>query len=735
MGRNPRGIHYDNKTIALDPPMKTVLCLSLLLIANVSGYSQWVLTDGPYGIEPTSMVGAGRHLFASTAQGLFHSSDGGAAWNAADPETPPGDGPIAWQRGHLFVSRASGIWTSADSGSTWALIPGGRGALLTAVGDTLFVARSNALTRTTNMGITWDTIQFSQPHPVRLMTSSGRRIYALSGFGLLASSSDAGMTWTVSDTLFPRFSMKIAARDSIVLVASGRGLFRSGDAGLSAARFSGFLPADSSVSSVGFCGSLAFAWVGNSFYRSDDAGLNWTRLNIEFDTPLPSSIYTTPGKLNLFYGDSDSIYAGTATGIYRTGDKGIHWMWRSYQLGRINPLLVAAPWATVDRPDLFVSSNVGRLFRSLDAGRHWQAADTGISRGSVNWMVRKGDTLFVATDAGRIFRSVNGGSQWTRSETGLLDTMNAPYLATDGRMIYIGGGNNEGCYRSSDGGDSWARVDTGGSLGWIFTMTTIGDQVVAGTLLYEVLYSTDHGVTWQRSNWTDPGNGQGRWALAYVTTGNRIFASSCTGSQADGLIQVSSDSGAHWSPVVPGEGYFGFISGIVWQGGSLYCAASGTTDKERFVGRSDDSGATWVHFPIASEPNATGTRLGNLASDGNHLFVGSSEGLWSRPLSELVTSLGPTVVPRQPTCFSLDQNYPNPFNPKTGVRFEVLGASNVKLVVYDLLGREVAVLVNERKAPGSYEATFDGSGLASGVYIYRMTAGSFVQTRTMVLLK
>jgi len=59
----------------------------------------------------------------------------------------------------------------------------------------------------------------------------------------------------------------------------------------------------------------------------------------------------------------------------------------------------------------------------------------------------------------------------------------------------------------------------------------------------------------------------------------------------------------------------------------------------------------------------------------------------------------------------------------------------VKLAVYDLLGKEVATLVNERKAPGSYEVTFDGGRLASGVYFYRLTAGSFVQTRAMLLLK
>jgi gluconolactonase len=96
-----------------------------------------------------------------------------------------------------------------------------------------------------------------------------------------------------------------------------------------------------------------------------------------------------------------------------------------------------------------------------------------------------------------------------------------------------------------------------------------------------------------------------------------------------------------------------------------------------------------------------------------------------------------------PEHFELQGNYPNPFNPSTGIRFQVPGVSDVKVTVFDMLGREVAVLVNEKKAPGSYEVRFDGSGLASGFYFYRLTArqtdggqaGSYVRTRKMVLVK
>ncbi len=85
--------------------------------------------------------------------------------------------------------------------------------------------------------------------------------------------------------------------------------------------------------------------------------------------------------------------------------------------------------------------------------------------------------------------------------------------------------------------------------------------------------------------------------------------------------------------------------------------------------------------------------------------------------------------------FMLEQNYPNPFNPRTVVSSQLSVASNVKLVVYDVVGRPVAVLFEGKRAAGNYQDSFDGSRLASGVYIYRLTAGPFVQSRTMVLVR
>jgi hypothetical protein len=85
--------------------------------------------------------------------------------------------------------------------------------------------------------------------------------------------------------------------------------------------------------------------------------------------------------------------------------------------------------------------------------------------------------------------------------------------------------------------------------------------------------------------------------------------------------------------------------------------------------------------------------------------------------------------------FSLSQNYPNPFNPSTVISYQLPVIGFVTLKVYDILGREIATLVNEEKPAGEYEVEFDGSALTSGIYFYQLKAGSYVETRKMVLLK
>jgi uncharacterized lipoprotein YddW (UPF0748 family) len=139
-------------------------------------------------------------------------------------------------------------------------------------------------------------------------------------------------------------------------------------------------------------------------------------------------------------------------------------------------------------------------------------------------------------------------------------------------------------------------------------------------------------------------------------------------------------------------------------------------------------------------PDTTVTK-GGLASYRNHYWHvrginGAGSGAWSTTFGfRTVQVVSVETGPELPTEYQLSQNYPNPFNPTTAISFQLPAASKTRIVVYDLLGREVAVLVDDFMPTGSYTITWNAGSVASGVYLCRMTAGGFAATRRMVLLR
>jgi hypothetical protein len=117
----------------------------------------------------------------------------------------------------------------------------------------------------------------------------------------------------------------------------------------------------------------------------------------------------------------------------------------------------------------------------------------------------------------------------------------------------------------------------------------------------------------------------------------------------------------------------------------------------------------------------------------DEIHTNNNKGWAVFPLSTLPDAISDITV--LPVKFSLLQNYPNPFNPTTTIKFQLPEARDVKLVVYDVLGRQVIILVDGRQTAGSHDVKFDASGLSSGVYFYRLTAGDFVKTRKSLLIR
>jgi polyhydroxybutyrate depolymerase len=161
---------------------------------------------------------------------------------------------------------------------------------------------------------------------------------------------------------------------------------------------------------------------------------------------------------------------------------------------------------------------------------------------------------------------------------------------------------------------------------------------------------------------------------------------------------------------------------------------------ERHVYDGGDNGVNVEHLKVIGGMH---TWPGSIAGDpGTNYDIDASEEIWAflsrYDINGLIggtTGIEPGNISQIPATFLLSQNYPNPFNPTTVISYSIPELSNVKLAVYDILGREVAILVNDQLSPGNYQVEFIADELSSGVYLYRLDAGNFTQINKMLLLK
>ncbi len=146
---------------------------------------------------------------------------------------------------------------------------------------------------------------------------------------------------------------------------------------------------------------------------------------------------------------------------------------------------------------------------------------------------------------------------------------------------------------------------------------------------------------------------------------------------------------------------------------------------------------TAIHFQNVNIKVQSGLIVRNATIDTTNVSLIATNGRGDYIIQTNGYVTGPTSVNDKylPTGFSLSQNYPNPFNPSTEIRYSILKSSLVTIKVYDFLGREVKTLVNEEKPAGSYTIDFNADNFASGVYFYKITAGSFSRSKKMILLK
>lgn len=347
-----------------------------------------------------------------------------------------------------------------------------------------------------------------------------------------------------------------------------------------------------------------------------------------------------------------------------------------------NPLTIAGYNSTVWGISFYNASTgwgcgfTGKIFKTTNGGTEWSTVTVGTESFRDILFVNQ-STGLVCGDIGRLYKTINGGANWTAKNPGTT-LMLRSITNYSANYIWMGAGyGSEGVIvKSTNGGDSWE------------TMQTFDRPI-------------------EKIQFIDASTG---------------FASS------DSRLYKSTNGGANWVDVnLQTSGYF--LTFFMANANVGYASNWDNTYKTL------DGGLTWGEqntvLPNTSMQDiefAPGsTSIGWMCgTDGAMVYTSNSGGgfIGIEPISGNV-----------PEKYSLSQNYPNPFNPTTNIKLHIPESGLVRLVVFDVTGREVAELVNETLNAGEYKVDFNASGFTSGVYFYKLQTKSFTEVKKMTLIK
>lgn len=357
----------------------------------------------------------------------------------------------------------------------------------------------------------------------------------------------------------------------------------------------------------------------------------------------------------------------------------------------------------VSDTNLFAGTWGGGVFLSTNNGTSWTMVNNGLTNTNVRTLTVSGTNLFAGTDGG-VFLSTNNGTNWNATNNGLTNTV-VHTLTDSGTNLFAG--TDGGVFLSINNGSNWTQVNNGLTDTVVHALAGYDTNLFAGTS-GGVYRSTNNGTNWIAVN-----NGL-TYSVVYSLTvsGTNLFAGT------SGSVARSTNNGTSWVNTLVTYSDFPALTN-----NSANLFAGGYYG----IFLSTNNGTNWVNVGSMEY-------VQTLAVYNQYLFAGATGGVWKRPLSEMITSV--ELLPGDsPTQFSLSQNYPNPFNPATTISFSIPSKSFVLLKVFDVLGKEISTLVSEELSAGTYSQQWNAGGLPTGVYLYSLQAGSFTETKKLMLLR
>jgi len=676
------------------------------VIKSTNNGSNWFLLDTPTTIELSgvSFLTPDRGRIVGEGGVILETTDGGETWmertlasgttlysvSFSDPE-------IGTAVGYPGI-----VLRTTDGGSTWQQQLAGGGDHLYAVQfidakKGTIVGSQGVIFGTTNGGKAWS----------RQVDSTTRDLYSVSfpdsirGFavgenGLILHTSDEGKNWKPqqSGTVYALKSVSFSDPYNGTIVGESNTILATTNGGATwVPQLSGILASFAAALQMDGMTAVA-AGLSGIAVKTTDGGVSWSKRSVGSTAPLYGVSLFDPVR---------AIAVGLAGTVLTTSNGGASWISQS---SGVSSNLEAIASFGVDTA-LAVGEN-GTLIRTEDGGLNWTDLSFPFVGGMTFWysgvafspsgnaiIVGKVDSLVPTwPPRGEQFSvmlwSKDGGRSWTRSmiRAAPNEQLLRPWLFSvafvdSNSAVAVGEGGT--VIRSTDCGLSWELLPSGttDTLNSVaFSKTSVGTGTAVGEGEGTVLWTTDGGLTWGRVQL--PGQ-----TLQSVSYGDGIFA---TAVGDNGSIFYSHSGGKSWT-------------------------LTSLTGSNRLM-------------LLRTNKNLFGVSL----ADGNILVVGDG--------GVILSSIGPDVPVRVreggtviPMSLALRQNYPNPFNPETTIEFEIEQLGNIRLAVFDIVGREVSVLVDEFRSPGAYRVRWNASKLPSGAYIYQLSQNGVALSRKLVLIR
>ena len=380
------------------------------------------------------------------------------------------------------------------------------------------------------------------------------------------------------------------------------------------------------------------------------------------------------------------------------------------------------------------------LYYSSDGGSNWTQLDSSLGEGAILGLERDiNNTMYIikcpcqAGNVGTLYKTTNNGQSWEPfnniSNNRIRWVGISPFNTND--IYAIDGGIINNLYRSTDAGENWKVIgsfpaDSHGNRVAIALDLLHDSTLYAGvstSLLGEFFYkSTDKGDNWFFVS-TPPAVALEIYTDYFIP--DRIYLMSKYVSNNSGLNWFEADSGSNMN------GYYLSFYQDRQTSKLLYKLRTDGLYESRndtfYWNRLEDSENLPLELPTEIR------NFKNIAIDkiSRKIYLGTSNGIYRKSVLTNILKEENLGIEE----FILEQNFPNPFNPRTTINYHMEASAYVTLKVYDLLGNELAVLVDKDQQAGDYAVEFNASRLPSEIYFYKLQAGSFVETKKMVLLK